>query len=59
MAVDELLEIKKQTTEKEENPHIPVIMDFIQSEIIKQKEISGKMPDDHNKDWGALNRIFT
>lgn len=57
-AIEELLAIKKHTTEKKESPHIPAIIDFIESELIRQKEISANMPDDHNKDWGALNRIF-
>ena len=57
-AIDELLEIKKRTTEIEENPQMPVIRDFIESEIIRQKEIADTMADDHNKDWGALNRLY-
>lgn len=57
-AIEELLAIKKHTMEKKESPHIPAIIDFIESELIRQKEISANMPDDHNKDWGALNRIF-
>lgn len=57
-AIDELLAIKKHTTEKKESPHIPEIIDFIESELIRQKEISANMPDDQNKGWGALNRIF-
>ena len=57
-AIEDLLEIKKQTTEKEENPQIPVIREFIESEIAKQKAIADEIPDDHNKDWKALNRLF-
>ena len=57
-AIDELLEVKKRTTEKEENPQMPVIIDFIASEIIKQKEIADTMADDHNRDWSALNLLF-
>ena len=49
-AIVELLEIKKRTTEKEENPQLPVIQAFIESEIEKQKEIADSLPDDHNKD---------
>ena len=56
--IEELLEIKKKTTEKEENPQIPVIRSFIETEIGKQKEIADNLADDHNKDWTALNRIF-
>lgn len=51
-AIDELLEIKKRTTEKEENPQLPVIKAFIESEI------ADSLPDDHNKDWSALDRLF-
>ena len=57
-AVDELLEIKKRTTEKEENPQMPVIIDYIKTEITRQKEIADIMEDDHNKDWSALNLLF-
>ena len=57
-AIDELLEIKKRTTEKEENPQLPVIKSFIETEIEKQKEIADSLPDDHNKDLSALDRLF-
>ena len=57
-AIDELLEIKKKTTEGEENPHMPVIRSFVEAEIARQKEIADALPDDHNKDWTALNTIF-
>ncbi|MDE7428240.1 MAG: nucleotidyltransferase domain-containing protein [Lachnospiraceae bacterium] len=57
-AIDELLEIKKKTTEGEENPHMPVIRSFVEEETARQKEIVDALPDDHNKDWTALNTIF-
>lgn len=57
-AIDELLEIKKKTTEGEENPHMPVIRSFVEAETARQKEIADALPDDHNKDWTALNTIF-
>ena len=57
-AVDVLLEKKKVTTEKEENPQIPEIRDFIEAELEKQKKISGSLPDDRKRDWGPLNRCF-
>lgn len=57
-SIDELLEIKKNTTEGEENPHMPVIRAFIETETAKHKTIADNMPDDHNKDWTALNRVF-
>ncbi len=58
-AINELLEIKKRTTEKEENPQMPVIRGFIEMEIMKQKAIADQMEDDHNKDWSALNQVFS
>lgn len=57
-AIDELLEIKKITTEKEENPQITVIREFIESETARQKDIADKLADDHNKDRTALNQVF-
>ena len=58
-AIDELLEAKKRTTEGEENPQMPVIRDFIVSETERQKQIADALEDDHNKDWTALNRLFS
>ncbi|MDE5587532.1 MAG: nucleotidyltransferase domain-containing protein [Acetatifactor sp.] len=57
-AIDELLEVKKITTEKEENPQIAVIREFIESETVRQKDIADKLADDHNKDRTALNQVF-
>lgn len=57
-AIDELLEIKKITTEKEENPQITVIREFIESETARQKDIADKLADDHNKDRTALDQVF-
>lgn len=57
-AIDELLEVKKRTVEWEENPQLPAIKEFIESETAKQKEIADRLEDDRNRDWTALNRIF-
>ena len=57
-AIDELLEIKKKTTEKEENPQLPAIRRFIETEIVRQKEIADSLVDDHNHDWTVLNDLF-
>lgn len=57
-AIDELLEVKKRTTECEENPQLPVIREFIKSETARQKEIADHLENDHNRDWTALNGIF-
>lgn len=57
-AIDELLEAKKRTTEKEENPQMPVIKKYIEEEIQKQKVIADELADDHNRDWSALDKVF-
>ncbi len=57
-AIDKLLEVKKLTTEKEENPQMPVIQEFIRTEIEKQKDIAEGLKDDHNKDITALDSVF-
>ena len=57
-AIDDLLERKKATTEGEQNPQIPEIRDFIQEELLRQKAISEKMPDDRNTNWSELNKCF-
>ena len=57
-AIDRLLEVKKRTTESEQLPHIPEIQSFIRDELPRQKAIGAAMPDDRNRDWAALNRLF-
>lgn len=57
-AIDELLEAKKRTTEKEKNPQMPVIKKYIEDEIKKQKAIADELADDHNRDWSALDKVF-
>ncbi|WP_099468165.1 nucleotidyltransferase domain-containing protein [Konateibacter massiliensis] len=56
--IEELLEKKKVTDEKDLNPQIPVVIDFISSELERQKELVNAMKDDRNKDWNILNEIF-
>lgn len=56
--LEKLLEIKKQTDESALNPHIPVILDYISTELVKHKELVSQMEDDRNKSWTALNQIF-
>ena len=56
--IDHLLAAKKVTEEKDLNPQIPVIFDFISSELALQKALADEMADDHNHDWEPLNRVF-
>ena len=57
-AVLDLLIKKAGTEEKDLNPQIPAIIDFITSECARQKQISAAAPDDHRHDFGELNDAF-
>ena len=54
----ELLDRKAETEEKDLNPQMPAIIDFIQSECQRQKQISDTAPDDHKHDYTELNMVF-
>lgn len=56
--IQELLARKAVTEEKDLNPQMPVIIDFIQSECARQKQLSDAAPDDHRHDYGELNAAF-
>ena len=57
-AIQFLLEQKRVTEEKDLNPQIPEIINFIENECIRQKEISDSLPDDHNRDISELDKAF-
>ena len=48
-AIDSLLERKAVTVEGELNEHIPEIIEYIKTELPKQKEISDRISDDRKK----------
>ena len=56
--IQNLLVRKVVTEEKDLNPQMPVIIDFIQSECARQKQLSDAAPDDHRNDYGELNDAF-
>lgn len=57
-AIQELLARKAVTEEKDLNPQMPVIIDFIRHECARQKQISDAAPDDHRHDYTELNGVF-
>ena len=57
-AIRELLARKAQTQEKDLNPQMPVIIDFIREECARQKQLSKAAPDDHRRDCAELNTAF-
>ena len=57
-SIEDLLEKKKNTQEKDLTPQIPVIQDFIQNELERQKVLIETIPDDRSADWTSLNQLF-
>ena len=56
--IDHLLERKKVTEEKDKNPQIPAIQEFIDQELERQKALGDAMEDDRCRDWEGLNLLF-
>lgn len=56
--IEDLLIRKSATEEKDLNPQIPVIIDFIRSECERQKKVSDSAPDDRSYDFTELNEVF-
>lgn len=57
-AIDALLERKKASVEKAENPHIPPIREFIRAELDRQKAACREVKEDRNRDWEKINSCF-
>lgn len=56
--IDELLEIKKGSDEREKGPQISVILEFIINELESQKAYVESISDDRKREWNDLNHIF-
>ena len=56
--IQELLKRKVITEEKDLNPQMPEIIDFIKVECLKQKQISEALKDDRKHDFSELNQVF-
>lgn len=56
--IDELLEVKKRSDEREKGVQIPVIRDFIIKEIGIQKTYVEGVSDNRKHEWKNLNDIF-
>lgn len=46
------------TQEKGLNPQLPIIQEFIESDLKRQKTLTDNMEDDRLEDWEPLNRFF-
>lgn len=56
--IQTMLTIKANSDEKDLNPRMPVIHNYIQEEIRRYEQISKEMEDDRLGDWSALEQIF-
>ena len=57
-SIQTLLERKVITEEKNLNPQMPIIIDFIEKECARQRIISESFPDDHKRDYSGINLAF-
>ena len=57
-AIYDLLERKKVTEEKDLNPQIPEIINYIERECEHQHILSDALADDHKRDYTALDEAF-
>lgn len=56
--IEKLRKIKMVTEEKELNPSLSVLTDFIINETDAQKRIADNMSDDRHMEWEPLNDVF-
>ena len=58
VAINDLIEKKKTTREWDYNPHIPVILDFIEDALSRQKSVSNAIPKNGKNDLSPLNNCY-
>ena len=56
--IERMLAIKANSDEKDQNPKMPIIHQYIETEIARYGQLSKEMPDDRTLDWEALDRVF-
>jgi hypothetical protein len=56
--INTLVDKKKETKEKDLNDHIPAIINFISTELDKQKAIADKMEYESKLDFTNINKLF-
>ena len=56
--IEELLEIKKKSGESQRGKRIPVIQEFIEQELERQKAAASALGDDRMDGWEELNHVF-
>ena len=56
--VSDLLRLKMESPEIKEIPRIDTINHFLNEQIAAIKETLKAMPDEKNRDWSELNKLF-
>ena len=56
--IEELREIKKKSGESQRGKRIPVIQEFIEQELERQKAAASALGDDRMDGWEELNHVF-
>lgn len=57
-AIEDLVEIKKVSGEKQTGKQVPVIQEYICGEIERLKAYAEEGEDDRKRDWAALDEVF-
>ena len=57
-AIDELSERKKSATEKVSTAKIPVLQNFIETELAREEQLKKSLPQESPRSWKGLNEIF-
>lgn len=56
--MEKMLKIKAQSDEKDLNAKMPIIQNYIETEIAKYEQLSKTMNDDRTMDWKVLDKVF-
>ena len=56
--IQRVMEIKMRSGEGDVYPRSPILQTFLEGELIRQKELADRLPDDRKEDWGPLNQVF-
>lgn len=56
--IKEMLRIKAESDEKDQNPKRPLLHQYIANEIARYGQVSKEMADDRKADWETLDRVF-
>ncbi len=56
--IETMLAVKAASDEKDLNPQLPMIQQYIQQELVRYKQLSKAMEDDRVADWKTLDDIF-